>query len=203
MSDFTPTQQALFDEHADMARNYAARRSEHARLLPDQLQNAALRGLAEAVVRFDPTRGARFTTFAYRRICGAIRDEVREHRWWGRTAHHGHNRTLAPAFTRDDQKGDPYDQRGTDPENLCGERALHLPVPDHAALVEMRDLCAFLLSAVPLRFRETVRRLLSRESCAQDEAAALGVSEQRVWQVMRASVAVMRVRAARRQLAIN
>lgn len=43
----------------------------------ENLQQAGIYGLVEAASQFDPARGAQFTTFAYRRITGAVIDELR------------------------------------------------------------------------------------------------------------------------------
>ncbi|MCA9060002.1 MAG: sigma-70 family RNA polymerase sigma factor [Planctomycetaceae bacterium] len=43
----------------------------------DNLESAGILGLVEAAGQFDPDRGVAFTTFAYRRIRGAILDELR------------------------------------------------------------------------------------------------------------------------------
>ncbi len=43
----------------------------------ENLEGAGLLGLVEAAQHFDPTRGVSFKTFAYRRIRGAILDELR------------------------------------------------------------------------------------------------------------------------------
>ena len=43
----------------------------------ENLESAGILGLVEAAGQFDPSRGVAFTTFAYRRIKGAIVDELR------------------------------------------------------------------------------------------------------------------------------
>lgn len=43
----------------------------------ENLEAAGILGLVEAANRFDPQRGVRFDTFAYRRIRGAVLDELR------------------------------------------------------------------------------------------------------------------------------
>lgn len=43
----------------------------------ENLESAGILGLVEAASQFDPARGVAFTTFAYRRIKGAIVDELR------------------------------------------------------------------------------------------------------------------------------
>ena len=45
----------------------------------DELIAAGMAGLVEAASRFDPTRGAQFTTFAYYRVRGAVFDHIRRY----------------------------------------------------------------------------------------------------------------------------
>lgn len=80
MATLTPAERdALIREHVP----YAQRIAEHvARDLPrwvpfGDLLSAAHEGLLNAADRFDPDRGAAFTTFAYYRIRGAVYDSVR------------------------------------------------------------------------------------------------------------------------------
>jgi RNA polymerase sigma factor for flagellar operon FliA len=62
-----------------MARRIALRiaRRTPSRGSPDDLVSAAMVGLAEAVDRFDPSRGEPFVAFAEKRIRGAVLDELR------------------------------------------------------------------------------------------------------------------------------
>lgn len=50
-----------------------------------ELFNVGLRGLWEAIERFDPDRGIRFESFASRRIRGAVLDELRRIDWMPRS----------------------------------------------------------------------------------------------------------------------
>jgi RNA polymerase sigma factor for flagellar operon FliA len=46
----------------------------------EDLQACAYLGLCRAATRFDPARGLKFSTYAYHRVLGAIRDAARESR---------------------------------------------------------------------------------------------------------------------------
>lgn len=52
----------------------------------DDLRSAGMLGLIEAVERFDPARGVRFSTYSTHRIRGAMVDELREIDWLPRSA---------------------------------------------------------------------------------------------------------------------
>ncbi len=70
----------LVEAHLDLARRAAAmiypRVREHVEF--DELVAIANIGLAEAAQRFDPDRGAAFSTFAWYRVQGAIIDGIRK-----------------------------------------------------------------------------------------------------------------------------
>jgi RNA polymerase sigma factor FliA len=53
----------------------------------DELVACGSKGLVEAAERFDPSRGASFTTYAYYRIRGAMFDGLRQLGWMRRTTH--------------------------------------------------------------------------------------------------------------------
>jgi RNA polymerase sigma factor for flagellar operon FliA len=70
---------ALIRGHVEMARRLArkvARRVPRS-ILRDELESAALLGLTEAAVRYDPHRGEPFVAYAAKRVRGAILDELR------------------------------------------------------------------------------------------------------------------------------
>lgn len=63
----------------DRARGIAAKFARKVPHMADEFESAAMLGLAEAVLRFDPERhGTRFWTYAHHRVQGAIRDVARD-----------------------------------------------------------------------------------------------------------------------------
>ena len=70
----------LVENHLDLSRRAAAmvypRVKEHVQF--DELVALANIGLAEAATRYDPTKGASFSTFAWYRVHGAIIDGIRK-----------------------------------------------------------------------------------------------------------------------------
>ncbi|MFO8008639.1 MAG: sigma-70 family RNA polymerase sigma factor, partial [Candidatus Brocadiia bacterium] len=52
----------------------------------EELISAGMLGLVEAAHRFDETHNVKFTTFAYRRVRGAMLDLLRQRDWLGRSA---------------------------------------------------------------------------------------------------------------------
>ncbi|MCA9670111.1 MAG: sigma-70 family RNA polymerase sigma factor [Myxococcales bacterium] len=80
----TAERDALVEKHLDYARALAAKLRTQIgghNLDLEELQSLGYSGLVEAAQRFDPTRGAAFTTFAYYRVRGAIFDGLRKSGW--------------------------------------------------------------------------------------------------------------------------
>jgi RNA polymerase sigma factor for flagellar operon FliA len=70
----------LVDDHLSMVRAIAAkvRQQVSLRLELDELVSYGTQGLLEAAERFDESTGARFSTFAYYRVRGAMFDGIRQ-----------------------------------------------------------------------------------------------------------------------------
>ena len=82
MPSLPPKQQEqLVLDHMGLAKDLAGRLMRKL-LLPanllEEVDALATAGLAEAATRYDPTRGAAFSTFAYYRIRGAVYDGLRD-----------------------------------------------------------------------------------------------------------------------------
>ncbi len=84
---------ALVEHYLPLVKHTASRMAKRLprRLDFDDLVSAGTFGLIDAVGRFDPARGFKFTTYCVHRIRGAIRDELRATDWmprcsrdWGR-----------------------------------------------------------------------------------------------------------------------
>ena len=57
----------------------------------DDMTSAAMEGLIDAANKYDPTKGAKFKTFAEYRIRGAIFDEMRKLDWFSRSLREKHS----------------------------------------------------------------------------------------------------------------
>ncbi|MGH9285858.1 MAG: sigma-70 family RNA polymerase sigma factor, partial [Acidimicrobiales bacterium] len=71
---------ALVEAYAHLAGSLAARFQGRAQS-PDDLLQAAMVGLLHALDRFDPDRGAEFTTFAWATISGELKRLLRDRSW--------------------------------------------------------------------------------------------------------------------------
>lgn len=71
----------------------------------DDLVQTGILGLISATVRFDPGHGTAFSTFAGRRIEGAIIDMLRQHDWAPRSVRTAERRLRSSAATRGADEG--------------------------------------------------------------------------------------------------
>jgi len=91
--------QSVVSEHAGLVKRIAFHLLNRLpdSVQPDDLIQAGMIGLLEAVRLFDPEQGASFETYAGIRIRGAMLDEVRRNDWAPRSVHRRH-REIAQAI---------------------------------------------------------------------------------------------------------
>lgn len=82
-----PSIEQILREHAPMVRSIALKMMARlpANIELDDLIQAGMIGLLDAVQRFENTGAAQFTSYANTRIRGAITDELRRQDWLPRT----------------------------------------------------------------------------------------------------------------------
>lgn len=110
--NLTPEQQALFDEHYTMVRailmkNGGKWRAKMAGTEIDDLESAGLAGLWRAALKFDPSRGLKFKTLAYKTIMGDIYEAIEIARYGSRRhgrplIDHSKFTTYEETFEKDD-----------------------------------------------------------------------------------------------------
>ncbi len=172
---------SLAQQHVAFARVVARRLS---RTLPayadfDALESDALLGLVLAARSFDPTRGVAFTTYAAKRIHGAMLDGLRDRQGCRRG-------DSPPAVFSLDALFSSADGRTTSlADLLAGDEE---PV---GAAMERRDTIQQLLRQIDGRSRELLSEHYLEGRSQEDIARDLGLTASRVSQ---------RIGAARRQL---
>lgn len=94
----TPAQAKTVEENIALVRHIVSRVTERFPLTEDRddLMQAGLLGLVEATKRFDPELGFNFSTFAGRRVEGAVLDSLRRSDWAPRSLRR-HERVLQDA----------------------------------------------------------------------------------------------------------
>jgi RNA polymerase sigma factor FliA len=214
--------------HAELVRRIAHHLA--ARLPPsvevDDLIQAGMLGLMEALKQFDPTAGASFETYASIRIRGAMIDEIRRGDWVPRSVHRRvreaaeavrqieqrHGRAAAAAevaaalgVTLDEysklMEGAARGQVLSLEDNLSdsGESRIAGDVaPPQAGLesAEFQAAVAEAISGLPERERLVLSLYYEQELNLREIGAVLGVTESRVCQVHGQAMVRLRARLA-------
>lgn len=154
------------------AQLYRKRHGHRAPPLDDLIQYGAL-GLLEAARRFDPARGAKFSTFATWRVPHAIEDGVRLER---RSRRSDHARAVLLELRHAENVMDPA---------MGIQRRLEL-LDEQARLQRA-------VNELPRRLR-TVIRLVLRDSTGAQIAKQLGVHKSRVSQIKVQAIAELRLK---------
>lgn len=128
--------EAIIREYAPMIKYVAGRIAM--RLPPhievDDLVSVGVLGLFDAIQKYDPSRGARFKTYAEFRVRGAILDELRSLDWVPRSV-----RQKASALDAVTQKLMGELGRPPEDEEIAAEMGMDLEV-FHAALYQTRNM---------------------------------------------------------------
>jgi RNA polymerase sigma factor for flagellar operon FliA len=182
----------------------------HAKLVPnvdrDDLEAEGVFGLIDAIADFEPSRGVKFPTFAFRRIRGAMIDYLREMDWTPRSVRTRRRRLANATVDLENRLGrPPNDQELCDylrvtPEGLermakagrsPGVASLTREWIEHEGIPVVSDI------AVPVETRDEFNRYgnLSRvdqlllklyyveEMTMKEAGRAIGLSESRVSQL--------------------
>jgi RNA polymerase sigma factor for flagellar operon FliA len=127
----TDAQRRLVEQHLGLVRAQASDVMQGCGLPTsiefDDLVSFGTKGLIEAAQRFQPERGAAFSTFAYYRVRGAIFDGLRSFGWVNRREY---------ARLREQERVDAYLQSRSERDAGAGPRGLE---DDVAALAEALD----------------------------------------------------------------
>ena len=207
--------------HLPLARTLAHRYWHSGEPMED-LEQVACVGLLNAVDRFDPDLGTRFSTFAVPTILGELRQHFRDHTWAVRPPRRlqalsvriEHVRDdLAPSLGRQPTVAELSDRLCADPELVL--QALELAVARHTvpidgpaeehgsgrdddgyARAEDRAQLVTLLGALSAQEAEIVLLRFHDELTQDAIARRVGVSQMHVSRVLRRSLSRMRDAAA-------
>jgi len=165
----TPEQRALVVQYLPMARSFVRPYKLRWRTEAEDLDQAAMLGLVEAAVLFDPVRGVKFSTYMRLRVCGAVQDAIRKLRPKGWRSRPG---VAMPRTTTMDSNSENYGKV------LC----VSVIEPPDAGLIAESDAHAFeaILRKVPTR-QARILRAKYRDGQSQAEIGEqVGVSQTRV-----------------------
>lgn len=178
----------------------------------DDLISAGSVGLLQAVERFDPEQGHRLSTFAVRRIRGAILDEIRRLSPISRSALRTQRRMTAARDRLEQRLGRPARaaevarELGIEEERyLAAEADPHQTVPlsaDMPAPESDEEETPAWLAEELTRISPSQRKVIALSYCdglkGRVIAKLLGVTESRVSQIRRRALARLRDASARR-----
>jgi len=199
--------------------------------LPDSVQvddliQAGMIGLLEAVNKFDPGQGASFETYAGIRIRGAMLDEVRRGDWVPRSVHRNARaisdatRKVESVTGREAMGTEVAGQMGIDLEEFHGmladSRGARLfsleelsendadspdimddnPIEDVHMADSFRQQLAAAIETLPEREQLVLSLYYDEELNLKEIGAVLGVSESRICQIMGAATTRLRARVA-------
>jgi RNA polymerase sigma factor FliA len=157
----------------------------------DDAVGDALVGAVQAVDRYDPGRGVELTSFAYRRIVGAIVDGARERSW--RSRRKGADVPVPVVIPLEVLTRDGDGHSAGEPE--CPHAQATLDRVEDAMVAEQ------LMAELPRRHAWVVREHFLRSRPLKDIATDLRVSESRVCQIVGSAKRTMRA-SARRQAVV-
>jgi RNA polymerase sigma factor FliA len=159
-----------------IANRVRARLGEGVRI--EDLVSAGALGLVEAVERYDDTRGAKFSTFAYPRIWGAMIDDLRTLDWFPRSMRSKANRwkradqNLKIRLGREPTDHEMAEELGMNSADYI-DRVREMASLHVTSIDEMREMASSDSEVLGDGVNEQYHR--SAEECAEerDEAAAL------------------------------
>ena len=178
----------LIDRYGKYVRSIAgkvARRCRESILTADDLESIGLVALLEAAAKYDPAKGVTLWTFAAHRVRGAMLDAIRSASWVPRTQMHAHH--VAPKFLSLGAR--PAWANGRWDEN--GVHALAAAGRDYAGEGEG---FAELLSGLTATQRVVIRGLYARGEPQKQIGERIGLSESRISQIHKTTLAYLRER---------
>jgi RNA polymerase sigma factor (sigma-70 family) len=160
-------------------------------LSADDAVGDAMVGAVQAVDRYDADRGVELTSFAYRRIVGAIVDGARERSWPSRRG--GADVPVPVVVPLEELSRDGSGASASEPECPYAQATLDR--------VEDAMVAEHLIAQLPRRHAWVVREHFLRSRPLKDIATDLRVSESRVCQIVGSAKRTMRA-SARRQAVV-
>lgn len=148
----------------------------------EDMESGAALGLLQAVRRYDPSRGIKFTTFAPRRMLGAMKDELRGMDWAPRLAR-ARKEHVPTIRSMDTFKPDPRYPHES-PEAVDWR--------DPCRTAAARDFWARLRRILPSREAAVIERYYLEDRTLKEIGRLIGLSESRCCQLLTKAQARLR-----------
>lgn len=182
----TPERQKLAARYVALARRAARPFQDGWPHYRDEFEGAALLALVQAAESFDPRRNVRFSTFAYHRIRGALRDVQRQFL----------EPTLPTELALDD--GEPIPVEVLPPVTRREGRVLGVdPGPPVGWELEGRETLERWFRGLPRPHAEACRLIYVQGRTQVEAARLMGVSQSRLSAVHRLALEMLHHREAR------
>jgi RNA polymerase sigma factor (sigma-70 family) len=165
-TSLTPEQERLVLDTMGYARRIAIVHASKYTIEREDAISVATVGLIQAAKRFDPTKNNNFEKYAYRRISGAIMDEVRKNLMVSR---------------RDRAKGKKIKMRSFDETHVDTGQPL-IELSDYEGTPELGIDLKMAMSTLSVR-EQKVMWAIAHGSTSKEIGEQLGVSESRVCQI--------------------
>jgi RNA polymerase sigma factor for flagellar operon FliA len=174
------SQEALVSEYLPLVRLHAGRLALGlpAHVNRDDLIQAGLLGLLDAMRRFDPSRGIKFETFAAQRVRGAMLDELRRLCWLPRSLVKEMRELDRAAQAMATELGrDPEDEELADKLSMPVEKLRKVHTEINCSAVMSLDELLFVSPAVDGPEVDTLDRLIAQEEKERLAAAIESLPE--------------------------
>lgn len=133
----------------------------------DDMINQGIIALIDAIERFDPDQGAKFESFAYLKIRGAVIDFMRKQDWVPRN-----QRTMAKEL--DDIYGELYAEKGHEPSREDIAKRMDITVDHLDKIMQQRH------NAIVLSYEETINEKMMIAAPLIDNSKDWETPEQRI-----------------------
>jgi RNA polymerase sigma-B factor len=190
--------EALVNGFLPLARKLARRYAKSSEPYEDLFQVASL-ALVKAIDRFDPDRGASFSSFAVPTILGELRRYFRDSTWSVHVSRGAKERALSiedvldALSAKEAYAAQSLDAPASTEEDAVGSLGDTLGAEDASyELVEARMVVAGALPSLSERDRHVLRMRFVEEMTQSEIAAQIGISQMQVSRVLRRSLEQVR-----------
>lgn len=178
----THSQQELVEKNINLVNYFLRKNAFHAILDEEDAYSAALEGLVKAALKYDPSKGTAFSTYAWLKIRGELLDEIRRTKIKRRDLKHAQETgqpfykilSLDTSYRGEDDESSYMDV--ADPNDYAS--------PEYVAVKnDLLDQVAIQVQKLSLREQMLIKLRYSANHSFSEIANLFGLSESRVCQI--------------------